>query len=56
MIIISTIEVLKNIPTKGMTSLVAGMMSTTTNIKTFISNKSLIASEIRSPKMLKYIN
>ena len=56
MTIISTIEAVKNIPTKGMTSLVAGMISATTNMKTVIANKSVIASEIRSPKMLKHIN
>lgn len=56
MTIISTIEAPKNIPTKGMTSLVAGMISATTNMKTVIANKSVIASDIRSPKMLKYVN
>ena len=56
MTIISTMEAAKNTPTKGMASLVAGMMSATTNMKTVIANKSVIASEIRSPKMLKHIN
>ena len=56
MTIISTIEAPKNIPTKGTALLVAGMISATTNMKTVIANKSVIASDIRSPKMLKYVN
>lgn len=57
---ISIMEALKKIPTNGTTSLVAGIMSATTNMKTVIANSNVIANEIRSPisqeiksKMLK---
>lgn len=46
---ISTMDALKKIPTNGITSLVAGIMSATTNIKTVIANSNVIANEIRSP-------
>ena len=42
-------DAMKNIPTKGTTSLVAGIMSATTNMKTVIANSRVIAREIRSP-------
>ena len=49
MITISTMDAMKNIPTRGTTSLVAGIMSATTNMKTVIAKSSVIAREIRSP-------
>ena len=49
MITISTMDAMKNIPTRGTTSLVAGIISATTNMKTVIANSRVIAREIRSP-------
>ena len=46
---ISIIEALKKIPTNGTTSLVAGIISATTNMKTVIAKSNVIANEIRSP-------
>ena len=46
---ISIMDALKNMPTNGMTSLVAGMISATTNMKTVIAKSNVIANEIRSP-------